>query len=91
MHYFPLRNLQDVFLYIFPTLAFLLLFGVFLGYSHFSGKDDEARHKRIIYRYPDGIEDRDAPFPLGMTLTVVGTVLWAFFYILFHGLLEVKI
>jgi hypothetical protein len=29
--------------------------------------------------------------PVAMTLIIIGTVVWAFFYILVHGLLEVKI
>ena len=91
MHYFPLRNLQDVFLYLFPTLAFLIIFGLFLGYTHFHTKDSDERTRRILYRFPGGIEDRNAPFPLAMALTIAGTVLWGFFYILFHGLLGVKI
>ncbi|MGD8366170.1 MAG: hypothetical protein PVG78_00900 [Desulfobacterales bacterium] len=91
MHYFPLRNLQDVFLYLFPTLIFLIIFGLFLGYTHFHTKNSDKRLKEILYRFPGGIEDRNAPFPLAMTLTIVGTVVWAFFYILFHGLLGVKI
>ena len=91
MHFFPLHNLQDVFVYLFPTLLFLVIFGLFLGYIYFHGKDSDERSKQIVYRFPGGIEDRDAPFPLAMTLTIAGTVLWVFFYILFVGLLGVKI
>ena len=91
MRFFNLMNLRDVILYLFPTLVFILIFGAFLGYTHIRGKDSEERMNRIENRFPEGIEDRNAPFPLGMTLTIVGTVLWAFFYILGHGLLGVKI
>ena len=91
MHFFPLRNLQDVFVYLFPTLVFLLVFWLFLGYVHFEGKNSVERRDRIIYRFPGGIEDRNAPFPLAMTLTIAGVVVWAVLYILFHGLLGVKI
>jgi hypothetical protein len=91
MHFFPLRNFQDVVLYLFPTLVFLIIFGLFLGYSHFHGDDTEQRKRRIIYRFPGGIEDRDAPFPLAMTLTIAGVLVWVVLYILFHGLLGVKI
>lgn len=91
MRLFSLMNLRDVFLYLFPTLVFILIFGAFLGYAHFRGKDSEERMNRIENRFAEGIEDRNAPFPIGMTLTIVGTVLWAFFYILGHGLLGVKI
>ena len=91
MRLFALSNFQDIILYLFPTLIFMILFGVGLAYTHFQGKDDRQREETVIYRFPDGIEDRNAPFPLMMTLIIVGTVLWAFFYILMHGLLGVKI
>lgn len=91
MRLFALSNFQDIMLYLFPTLIFMILFGVGLAFTRFRGKNDAQREKEIIYRYPDGIEDRDAPFPLIMILTIVGTVIWAFFYILMHGLLGVKI
>ena len=91
MRLFGLSNFQDIVLYFFPALIFMILFGVGLAYARFHSKDDERREKTIIYRYPAGIEDRDAPFPLFMTLTIVGTVIWAFFYILMHGVLGVKI
>lgn len=91
MRLFALSNFQDIMLYLFPTLIFMVLFGVGLAFSKFRGPNNERREKEIIYRYPAGIEDRNAPFPLIMTLTIAGTVLWAFFYILMHGLLGVKI
>jgi hypothetical protein len=88
---FALAGFQDIMLYLFPTLIFMVLFGVGLGYARFHRQADQQRGKEIIYRYPAGIEDRDAPFPLVMTLIIVGTVVWAFFYILMRGVLEVKI
>jgi len=91
MRFFHLLNFQHLMLYIFPTLVFMVVFGVGLTYQHFRGKDAEARKKQITYRFADGIEDRDAPFPLIMVLIIAGTVAWAFLYILFTGLLEVKI
>ncbi len=91
MRFFELLNFQHVMGYIFPTLVFMLVFFAGLGYRHFHTRDAEERKKRITYRFPDGIEDRDAPFPLIMVLTIAGTVLWAFFYILMHGVLKVKI
>ena len=91
MRFFHLLNMQHVIAAVLPTLLFMVVFGLALKYSHLQSDDAEARKKRIIYRFPDGIEDRDAPFPLVMTLTIVGTVLWAFFYILMHGVLGVKI
>ena len=91
MRLFALSNFQDIILYLFPTLIFMILFGAGLAYTRFQRKDDRQREETVIYRFPDGIEDRNAPFPLMMMLTIVGTVLWAFFYILMHGLLGVKI
>ncbi|MBL0712297.1 MAG: hypothetical protein JJV98_01235 [Desulfosarcina sp.] len=91
MQLFSLSNFQDIMLWFFPTLVFMVLFGVALAYTRFHGQDDTRRENEIIYRYPDGIEDRDVAFPLVMILIIVGTVIWAFFYILMHGLLGVKI
>jgi hypothetical protein len=91
MRFFQLLNFQHLMLAVFPTLIFIVLLGLALGYSHFRRPDSEERKRRIIYRYPDNIEDRNAPFPLVMTLIVAGVVAWAFFYILLHGLLGVKI
>jgi len=91
MRFYELLNFQHVVLFIFPTLIFIVLLGMALAFSHFRGKDAEIREKQIYYRYPAGIEDRNAPFPLVMTLIIVGTVLWAFFYIWQTGILKVKI
>jgi hypothetical protein len=78
-------------MYLFPTLIFIVMFGLALAYSHLKSDDAEERKKKIIYRFPEGIEDRNAPFPLFMTLTIAGSVIWVFFYILVTGLLGVKI
>jgi hypothetical protein len=93
MRLFALSNFQDVVLYFFPTLVFMILFGLALAYArfHVRGPEDEARERRIIYHFPDGINDRDVAVPVVMTLIIIGTVVWAFFYILMHGLLGVKI
>jgi hypothetical protein len=91
MRFFELLNNQHVIGYIFPTLIFMVLFWVGLAFMHFHTRRSEARKSEIIYRFPTGIEDRDAPFPLVMILIIVGTVLWMFFYILVHGLLGVNI
>ena len=91
MRHFNLLNFQHVILYLFPTLVFMVILGLALGYSHLRGKDTEERKKKIIYRFPEGIEDRDAPFPLSMMLIIAGTMAWVFFYILGTGLLGVII
>lgn len=91
MRHFNLLNFQHIIAYAFPTLIFMVIFGLALAYQHLQSQDAEERKKRIIYRFPEDIEDRDAPFPLSMILIIAGTFIWAFFYILAHGLLGVKI
>jgi hypothetical protein len=91
MRLFDLLSFQHVMGYVFPTLIFILIFGLLLAYTHLESDDAKERIQKIIYRYPGGIEDRDAPFPLGMTLIIAGTLIWVFFYILLTGLLGVKI
>ena len=91
MRFFNLLNFQHIVMYLFPTLIFIVMFGLALAYSHLKSDDAEERKKKIIYRFPEGIEDRNAPFPLFMTLTSAGSVIWVFFYILVTGLLGVKI
>ncbi|NNG00068.1 MAG: hypothetical protein HKM93_11860 [Desulfobacteraceae bacterium] len=91
MRFFHLLNFQHFILYVFPTLAFMLVFGVGLAYSHFKTADSEKRMDEIYGNYPENIQDRNAPFPLVMTLIIVGTLLWGFFYILGNGLLGVII
>jgi hypothetical protein len=91
MRFYALLNLQHVILYIFPTLVFILLFGLGLSYAHFHTQDAEERKNRIIHRFPDDLEERKAPFPLVIMLIIAGTLIWAFFYILGTGLTGVKI
>ena len=91
MRFFTLLNFQHIILYVFPTLVFIVLLGLALGYSHFRGENSEERKKAILYLFPDGIEDRNAPFPIVLILTLIGTLIWAFFYILMIGVWEVKI
>jgi hypothetical protein len=91
MRFYTLLNFQHVVLYLFPTLVFILLFGIALAYSNLQGTDTEKGKKKIHTRYPEGIEDMQSPFPLSLILIILGTVLWVFFYILGVGILEVKI
>lgn len=91
MRLFNLLNFQHIVLYLFPTLIFIVMFGLALAFSHLKSDDAKERKKTIIYRFPEDIEDRNAPFPLFMTLTIAGSVIWVFFYILVTGLLGVKI
>jgi hypothetical protein len=91
MRFFHLVGFQDTMAWLFPTLIFIILFGLGLGYVHLHGKDDEARKKTIIARFVDDIEDRDAPFPLMMMLIIAGTIIWGLLYIVLHGVWGVKI
>jgi hypothetical protein len=91
MRFFNLLNFQHIMGYVFPTLIFILILGLFLAYSHLESENAKERMKKIIYRFPEHIEDRDAPFPLAMMMVIAGAVIWVFFYILMHGVLGVKI
>jgi len=91
MRFFDLLGFQHLVLYLFPALAFIVLFVAGLKYSYIQKKNSVQRQSRIIEKYPGGIEGRDAPFPLVLTLTIVGTIVWGLLYILFIGRLGVKI
>ena len=91
MRYFGLLNFQHLMLVVFPTLVFIIVFALALGFRHFKHPDSEKRHKDILYKYPEEIEDKNGPFPIAMALIIAGVVIWAFFYILMNGLLGVKI
>jgi hypothetical protein len=91
MHYFLLRDIQHFILYLFPALLTVFLLATGFGYSHFRRRKTEEGDIRVHHIYPDGIVDSKGPFPLVLILIIAGTVLWAFFYILLLGLMEVKI
>jgi len=91
MRIFEVLNIQHFVMYLFPTLAFILVFAAGLGYAHVRRKASAERLTRIIENYPGGIEGRNAPFPLAVTLTIAGTLVWSLLYIVLTGLLKVKI
>jgi hypothetical protein len=91
MRFYELLNFQHTMAWLFPTLIFMVVFGVGLSFAHLHRKDSEARKKQITGHYADGISDRDAPYPLVMMLIIAGTFIWGFFYIVMHGILGVKI
>ena len=91
MRIFEVLNTQHVVMYLFPALAFIVIFAAGLGYYYIRHRDSEERSNRIIENYPGGIEGRNAPFPLMLTLTIVGTVVWCLVYIILTGLLKIKI
>ena len=91
MRYFEVLGIQHFVMYLFPTIAFVALFIIALGYYHIKRKDSADRETRIIERFPEGIEGRNAPFPLIAYLVLYGTIIWVIAYILLIGLLKVKI
>ena len=90
MRYFELLGIYHIIMYLFPALAFIALFTIGLGFYHFHHKDSQERATRIIEEFPDGIQGRNAPFPLIVYLVIGGTVIWVFAYILLIGVLGVK-
>ena len=91
MQFFELRNIQHFVMYLFPALIAVFLIGTALAYTHFRKRDSQEREKRVYHKFLGEIEDRQEPFPLVLILIIAGTVIWVFLYILFTGLLEVKI
>lgn len=91
MHYFALQDFQHVMAYLFPALVFMVVFGVGLAHIHLYAADAETRKTRVVGRFPEGIEERNAPFPLVMILITAGAFVWGFFYIVMHGLLGIAI
>ncbi len=90
MRYFELINFEHLVLYLFPTFVFICLFAVGLGFYHFRTKNSERRMEEIIETFPEGIQGREAPFPLVVALTIIGTVAWVVGYIIFYGITGVK-
>jgi len=91
MRIFDVLNIQHFVMYLFPALAFILVFAAGLAYVHVRRRASEERLIRIIEEYPGGIQGRNAPFPLVVTLIIAGTLVWSLLYIVLTGLLKVKI
>ena len=91
MRYFELLGIQHFVMYLLPTLAFIALFIIGLGFYHFRRKDSAERETRIIEEFPGGIQGRNAPFPIVVSLILIGTIAWVLAYILLIGGLGVKI
>jgi len=91
MRYFEVLNIQHFVMYLFPAIAFIALFIIGLGFYHIRRRDSAEREARVIERFPEGIEGRNAPFPLIAYLVLFGTVIWVLAYILLIGFLKVKI
>jgi len=88
MRLFELLNLQHVVGFVFPTLIFMLVFGIGLAFAHF--RSDRGSHTPG-HKFVDGLQDGHSPFPLVMMLIIAGTFIWAVAYILMYGLTEVKL
>jgi hypothetical protein len=91
MALYDLLGFQHFMGYLFVGLLFLLIFGLALGYVHFRNEQTDQRMTEITGHFQEGLQDRNAPFPLFMVLIIIGVVIWGFFYIYLHGLLGVKI
>ena len=91
MRYFELLGIQHVFLFVFPTLIFMILFYLGITHAHFRRKDSEEKLTKIVHNYPHGLESRNAPFPLILILIITGIAIWALLYILGSGISGVKI
>ena len=91
MHFFELRNIQHFVLYLLPAMLGVLIFAIGLARIHFRREDDDVRMQQVHTTYVDGIEERNAPFPLVLVLIIGGTLLWGVLYIIFYGVLGVKI
>lgn len=91
MRFFALLNFQHVMLYLFPALIFIVIFGLALAGSYIKRADSAERLIAVRSRYPDGIESKNAPFPVALALIIAGTVVWGVGYIGFTALLGVKI
>lgn len=91
MRFFDLVNIQHFVLYLFPAVAFCIVFAIGLAFCYLKGKDSAERESKIIESFPGGIHGRNAPFPLVLTLIIAGTIIWSLAYIIFTGVLGVKI
>jgi hypothetical protein len=91
MRFFDLLGIQHFVLYLLPALAFIAIFTASLGFSYFRRKNSKQRETKIIERYPGGIEGRNAPFPLALTLMIAGAIIWGLLYIIVIGTMGVRI
>jgi hypothetical protein len=80
MRLFTLANVQNIVLYLFPSLIFLILFGLGLGYAHFGGVRGEDWKKVRYNIYAGEIEERRSPWPVVLLLIIFGTILWGLLY-----------
>jgi hypothetical protein len=91
MRFFDLLGSQDVMIFLFPTLVFIILFAIGLWHMRLETRDAAERERKIVHVFPGDIGERNSPFPLVLVLIIVGFVLWAVFYTLGTGLLGRRI
>ncbi len=91
MRFFELLNFQHVAALVLIAIIFMILFGVGLAFMPLINPKDNGGQVKIIQKFADGINKGNGPFPMIMALIIAGTVVWAFLYILFYGLSEVKL
>ena len=91
MHFFVLRDIHHFILYLLPAVLGVLIFAIGLARIHFRREDDDVRMQEVHTTYVGGIEERNAPFPLVLILIIGGAVVWGMLYIIFYGVLGVKI
>ena len=90
MRFFDFLGIQHYVLYLFPAAVFILLFFAGLRFSYIKTTHSQERESRIIEKFPDGIEGRNAPFPLILLMTIAGAIVWGLLYIFFIGAQGVK-
>ena len=92
MRYFQLLNNQQVIVLILVAVIFMILFAVALAFTPLiHSKDKDESNTAPLHQFIDDIEEGDHSFPLINALLVLGVVLWALFYILYHGFSGVNI
>jgi len=84
-------SFQNIALYVFPTLVFMILFFLALGHVHLHTRNSEERKITVNHRFPENIEEKNAPFPIVLILIIAGAVIWSIFYIMAYGLYGVKL
>jgi hypothetical protein len=88
---FTILNYQNIVLYLFPSLIFLILLGLGIGYAHFGGVGGEDWKKVRYNIYAGEIEERRSPWPVVLLLIIFGTILWGIFYTWGIGYFVVRI
>ncbi|MCG8332887.1 MAG: hypothetical protein MJE63_00090 [Proteobacteria bacterium] len=90
MRFFEIVNLQHALGSLLVPLIFMVLFGVGLSLMPLVNSKDKKPSKEL-HQFNDDISEGDNPFPMVMALIIIGTVVWALFYILYYGFSEVTI